>query len=71
MADFHYICTIESNYNTMRRILLITAILMANVMTMSGAKKSVNNGTVASGDGGKQLYRYQAAFDGQFIRAWN
>jgi hypothetical protein len=55
----------------MRRILLITAILMANVMTMSGAKKSVNNGTVASGDGGKQLYRYQAAFDGQFIRAWN
>ena len=43
MADFHYICTIESNYNTMRRILLITAILMANVMTMSGAKKSVSN----------------------------
>jgi len=55
----------------MKRILLITAILMASVMTMSGAKKSVNNGTVASGDGGKQLYRYQAAFDGQFIRAWN
>jgi len=27
----------------MRRILLITAILMANVMTMSGAKKSVSN----------------------------
>lgn len=27
--------------------------------------------SVASGDGGKQLYRYQAAFDGQFIRAWN
>ena len=24
-----------------------------------------------AGDGGKQLYRYQAAFDGQFIRAWN
>ena len=43
MADFHYVCTIESNYNTMRRILLITAILMANVMTMSGAKKSVSN----------------------------
>ena len=41
MADFDYICTIESNYKTMRRILLLTAIMMANVMTMSGAKKSV------------------------------
>ena len=36
-----------------------------------GRYYDVNNGTVASGDGGKQLYRYQAAFDGQFIRAWN
>lgn len=31
----------------------------------------VNNGTVVSEGGGRQLYRYQAAFDGQFIRAWN
>ena len=31
----------------------------------------INNGTVVSGDGGRQLYRYQAAFDGQLIRAWN
>ncbi len=31
----------------------------------------VNNGTVVSEGGGRQLYRYQAAFDGQLIRAWN
>jgi hypothetical protein len=31
----------------------------------------VNNGTVVSDGGGRQLYRYQAAFDGQLIRAWN
>ena len=36
-----------------------------------GRYYDVNNGTVASGEGGKQLYRYQAAFDGQLIRAWN
>jgi len=36
-----------------------------------GRYYDVNNGTVASGEGGKQLYRYQAAFDGQFIRVWN
>ena len=31
----------------------------------------VNNGTVVSEGGGRQLYRDQAAFDGQLIRAWN
>lgn len=31
----------------------------------------VNNGTVVSDGGGRQLYRYQAGFDGQMIRAWN
>ena len=31
----------------------------------------VNNGTIADGEGGKQLYRYNAAFDGQMLRAWN
>lgn len=31
----------------------------------------INNGTVISEGGGRQLYRYQAAFDGQYIRAWN
>ena len=36
-----------------------------------GRTYDVNNGTVVSEEGGKQLYRYQAAFDGQMIRAWN
>ena len=36
-----------------------------------GRSYDVNNGTVASGDGGRQLYRYQAAYDGMMIRAWN
>ncbi|MBR4480683.1 MAG: hypothetical protein IKO86_02155 [Prevotella sp.] len=36
-----------------------------------GRYYDVNNGTVASGDGGKQLYRYYAAFDGQILHAWN
>jgi len=31
----------------------------------------VNNGTVASGEGGRQLLAYYAAFDGRLIRAWN
>ena len=31
----------------------------------------INNGTVISDGGGRQLYRYQAGFDGQLIRAWN
>ena len=35
-----------------------------------GRTYDVNNGTVVSGDG-RRLYRYQAAFDGQFIRVWN
>ena len=36
-----------------------------------GRYYDVNNGTVAFGEGGKQLYRYQAAFDGQMLRVWN
>ena len=36
-----------------------------------GRTYDVNNGVVISEEGGKQLYRYQAAFDGQMIRAWN
>ena len=36
-----------------------------------GRTYDVNNGTVTSGEGGRQLYRYQATFDGQFLRAWN
>jgi hypothetical protein len=31
----------------------------------------VNNGVVASGEGGRQLYTYNAAFDGAILRAWN
>ena len=31
----------------------------------------VNNGVVASGEGGRQLYTYLAAFDGSLIKAWN
>ena len=31
----------------------------------------VNNGVVAAGEGGHQLYTYNAAFDGALIRAWN
>jgi len=31
----------------------------------------VNNGVVAQGEGGRQLYTYNAAFDGSIIRAWN
>lgn len=31
----------------------------------------VNNGVVAAGEGGHQLYTYNAAFDGVLIRAWN
>jgi len=36
-----------------------------------GRTYDINNGTVVSEGGGRQLYRYQAAFDGQLIRAWN
>ena len=36
-----------------------------------GRTYDVNNGVVVSEAGGRQLYRYQAAFDGQLIRAWN
>ena len=31
----------------------------------------VNNGVVADGEPGRQLYRYQAALDGAVLRAWN
>lgn len=31
----------------------------------------VNNGVVAQGEGGRQLYTYNAAFDGAVLRAWN
>ena len=31
----------------------------------------VNNGVVAAGEGGHQLYTYNARFDGTLIRAWN
>ena len=31
----------------------------------------VNNGVVAEGEGGHQLYTYYAALDGAVIRAWN
>ena len=31
----------------------------------------VNNGVVAAGESGHQLYVYNASFDGTFIRAWN
>lgn len=31
----------------------------------------VNNGVVAEGNGGKQLFTYSAAFDGALLRAWN
>lgn len=31
----------------------------------------VNNGVVAAGDGGRQLYTYNVAFDGAVLRAWN
>ena len=31
----------------------------------------VNNGVVADGEPGRQLYRYQAALDGPVLRAWN
>ena len=31
----------------------------------------VNNGVVAQGEGGRQLYSYNAAFDGAVLRAWN
>ncbi len=30
-----------------------------------------NNGVVASGEGGHQLYVYNVAFDGALLRAWN
>ena len=36
-----------------------------------GRSYDVNNGVVASGDGGKQLLTYNAAFDGILLRAWN
>ena len=36
-----------------------------------GRSYDVNNGTVVSDGGGHQLYRYNAGFDGQIIRAWN
>lgn len=31
----------------------------------------VNNGVVTSGEGGRQLYTYNASFDGTILRAWN
>lgn len=31
----------------------------------------VNNGVVASGEAGRQLYIYNAAFEGGILRAWN
>lgn len=31
----------------------------------------VNNGVVAAGEGGRQLYSYKAAYDGSLLRAWN
>ena len=31
----------------------------------------VNNGVVAAGEGGHQLYTYNASFEGGLIRAWN
>ena len=31
----------------------------------------VSNGVVAAGEGGRQLYVYNASFDGALIRAWN
>jgi len=31
----------------------------------------VNNGVVASGEGGHQLFVYNSAFDGAILRAWN
>ena len=31
----------------------------------------VNNGVVAEGDGGRQLFTYNATFDGTVLRAWN
>ena len=36
-----------------------------------GRSYDVNNGVVTSGDGGKQLSAYNAAFDGLLLRAWN
>ena len=36
-----------------------------------GRSYDVNNGVVTSGDGGKQLFTYNAAFDGALLRAWN
>lgn len=39
--------------------------------TKCGRSYDVNNGTVVSDGGGHQLYRYNAGFDGQIIRAWN
>ena len=31
----------------------------------------VNNGVVAQGEGGRQLFTYNVAFDGSILRAWN
>jgi hypothetical protein len=31
----------------------------------------VNNGVVATGEGGRQLFTYNVAFDGAILRAWN
>jgi len=36
-----------------------------------GRTYDVNNGTVVSEGGGRELYRYKAGFDGLMIRAWN
>ena len=36
-----------------------------------GRSYDVNNGVVASGEGGRQLLAYFAAFDGMLLRAWN
>lgn len=42
-------------------------------LTCNRCKRSydVNNGVVCAGEGGHQLYTYNAAFDGTLIRAWN
>lgn len=42
-------------------------------LTCARCKRSydVNNGIVAAGEGGHQLYTYNASFEGGLIRAWN
>lgn len=36
-----------------------------------GRSYDVNNGVVAGGNGGRQLFTYKASFDGKLLRAWN